>query len=120
MNTTNVPSGSPQQPTKPADFSRLEGDGTATPKDEALAALESNLQSEKDARMEERFIWLVISVILVDVIWLRNSPNSTFPIVVLILELVALLVIARRMGVNDFVQLMDRILHGFGTRGSNG
>lgn len=68
--------------------------------------------------MEERFIWIVISVILVDVIWLRNSPNPTFPFVVLILELVALLVLARRMGVNDFVQLMDRILHGIGSKGT--
>lgn len=104
-------------PEKPGgDFAQLAGD-EKTPKDAALAALESELQAEKDARREERFIWIVISVTLIDVIWLRNSPNPTFPVIVLILELIALLVIARRMGVSDFVHLMDRILHGFGQRG---
>lgn len=97
-----------------SDFKGLQGDDDDNPKkDDALAALGERLQAEKDARMEERFIWVVACVILIDVIWLRTSPNPTFPIVILILELVALLIIARRMGVNDFVKLMDRILYGF-------
>jgi hypothetical protein len=103
------------------DFTKLTGDDKTEPetkKDSALAALEGQLQAEKDARMEERFIWVVICVILIDVIWLRTSPNATFPIVILILELIALLVLARRMGVHDFVKLIDRILYGFGQKGT--
>lgn len=103
------------------DFSQLTGEDDGAPdskKDSALASLEERLQDEKDARMEERFIWIVVCVILIDVVWLRTSPNATFPIVILILELIALLVIARRMKVNDFVRLIDRILYGFGQKGA--
>lgn len=115
MNDSQPPPQSPQRPTP--NFAILAAADGESKKDDALAALESAVQAEKDARMEERFVWIVIAVILVDVIWFRNSPNPTFPIAALILELIALLVIARRMGVKDYVQLMDRILQGFGQRG---
>ena len=74
-------------------------------------------QARHAARMEERFVWIVASTILVDVIWFNGSPSVTLPIVVLILQLVALTVIGRRMGVDDFVRLVERILYGFGQKG---
>lgn len=88
-------------------------------KDQALASLEQQLQGEKDARLEERFIWIVFSVILIDVIWFAESENAALPVVVMILELVALLVIARRMQVDDYVQLVSRVLAGIGNKGGS-
>ena len=115
MNTTPTPASSSNAETPP-DFSEVT-DEPADPKDEALAALEKALDDEKDARQEERFLWLLLAVILVDVIWFSNSPNPTFPIVVLILEIVGLFILARRMGVEEAVGLLERILQGIGQRG---
>src|SRR4051812_21818516 len=110
MSTTSDSKPSPPS----ADFSQLSNGGDdhgTTPKDEALAALESDLQQEKDSRMEERFLWVVAVAILVDVIWFRDSPNPTFPIVVLVLELIALTILARRWGVEEVSSLVERIIH---------
>ncbi len=103
------------------DFASLQGDEPpskgAEKKDAALEALGESLTAEQRAQREERFIWIVIVVILVDVIWFRNASNPTFPIAILILELVALMVIARRLKVDVYVSLVERILHGISRSG---
>ncbi|HEX2559132.1 hypothetical protein [Phenylobacterium sp.] len=100
------------------DFLNLEGDDPkANKKDAALEALQEQLEGEKDARSEERFVWIVLMVILLDIIWFRDSENPTLPVVVLVLELVALMVLARRMGVDDYVTLVGRILAQIGNKG---
>lgn len=105
-----------EQPPKPVRFDRLAEEGPATKTDDALAILEREHKAEKDARSEERFIWIVVCVILVDVLWFRGVSNPTLPLVVLILQLIVLLVLARRMGIDDVVVLVDRILHSAGKR----
>lgn len=87
---------------------------------EAAARLGDELEAAKDARKEERFVWIVIVTILVDVLWFANSPNPTLPVVVLILELVVLVVLARRMGIDDVVELIDRLLHTVGSKAGGG
>lgn len=126
MNTARAPSkpkSAQSPPPRPAAeaFTDLEGDDAedSIKKDAAKAALETQLQAEKDARSEERFVWIVVVTILVDVLWFRNSSNPVLPLVVLVLELVVLLVLARRMGIDDIVQIVDRILHSVG-RGAGG
>lgn len=59
-------------------------------------------------------MWIVVVTILVDVLWFRNAANPVVPLIVLVLELVVLLVLARRMGIDDIVQIVDRILHSVG------
>jgi hypothetical protein len=119
MNTTPTPeSSSSDQPNSP-DFSQVTG-ADPSPKDEALAALEKDLEGVKDARVEERFLWIIAMVILVDVIWFENSPNPAFPIVILVLELIALIILGRRMGVSEATRLLERILQGIGQRGQGG
>ena len=99
-------------------FATLTGDPSEAAIDDAKAALERELSELKDARLEERFVWIVVTVTLLDVIWFHDSSNATLPVVAMILELVALMVLARRMGVDDFVQLIGRVLHGIGNKGS--
>lgn len=107
--------------TNTLELTELEGDdpsGKTSEKDEALAALQNQLESEKEARCEERFVWIVLAVILLDIIWFRDAENAALPVVVMILELVALMVLARRMGVDDYVELVGRILSQVGNKGS--
>lgn len=87
---------------------------------EAAARLGDELEAVKDARKEERFIWILIVTILLDVIWFADSSNATLPIVVLILQLVVLVIIARRMGIDDVVALIDRLLHSVGSKAGGG
>ncbi len=77
-----------------------------------MASLEQQLQAAKDAHTEERFIWIVVCVILVDVIWFRSATNAVVPVVVLLLELVVLFILAKRMGIEEVRALFERIMHG--------
>jgi hypothetical protein len=81
------------------------------PNAEALAALEKRLQRQLDGRKEERFCWIVVVVALFDVVLLRGTENAVAAGVVATLEILLLFVLARRLGVNDVVQLLDRLLH---------
>lgn len=86
-------------------------------KDNAKASLETQLQQEKDRRVEERFGWLVVCVILVDVLWFRNAPNAIIPIVVLLLEAILLFIFAKRMGIEEIPQLFQALIHGISRSG---
>lgn len=87
---------------------------------DAAARIADELEAAKDARKEERFLWIVVAVILVDVLWFKDSPNPTLPVVVLVLQLVVLIVLARRMGIDDVVELIDRLLHTVGSKAGGG
>jgi hypothetical protein len=82
-------------------------------KDEALDSLSKQLEAAKDARCEERFLWIIVCVILVDVLWFRNAPNPTFPVVILVLEAAGLFLLANRMGVEEpkalFLTVIQRL-----------
>lgn len=102
------------QPTPPLEAA-LTGDGS-TKSSEAQALLADQLEEAKDRRKEERFIWIVIVTLLVNVLWFKDSSNATLPIVALVLELIVLIVLAKRMGIEDVVELMDRLLHTVGSK----
>lgn len=64
------------------DFAGLVGDEPTGRVDDAINQLQKKLEAEQGARSEERFVWIMITVILVDVLWFRNALNPTIPIVV--------------------------------------
>lgn len=90
----------------------FESDDEDPEKDEALDALAKQLEAAKDGRREERFLWIVVVVILVDVLWFRNASNPVIPIVVLLLEAVILFILAKRMGIEEVSQLFERLMQG--------
>lgn len=79
--------------------------------DEASASLADKLETCMDQRKEERFIWITLTVILIDVLWFKDSPNPSLPFVILILQLVILIVIAKRLGVQDITMLLNNIVN---------
>jgi hypothetical protein len=87
---------------------------------DAAARLGDELEAAQDGRKEERFVWITIVVILVDVMWFEDSPNPALPVVVLVLQLILLVVLARRMGIDDVVELIDRFIHAVGNKGPGG
>ncbi|MGQ3016334.1 hypothetical protein [Phenylobacterium sp.] len=105
------------QPNSPESIIELEPAEESQKVADAAARLGEQLEAAQDGRKEERFVWITIVVILVDVMWFKDSPNPTLPVIVLVLQLILLIILARRMGIDDVVELIDRFLHAVGNKG---
>lgn len=79
-------------------------------RDELISRLQQEVQREKDARLEERFVGIVSLVVLLDVVFFSVMDNFGGPIALLVLELIALCAIAKRMGIETIVELISRVL----------
>lgn len=93
-----------------SDFDSLDS-SAPTKKDDSLASLEAKLSAEQDARKEERFVWILIVTIMFDCLALGGMSNSAAPIAIVTLELILLVVLAKRLGIDDVVVLIDRVLN---------
>lgn len=100
---TNTKPSTPPKPEPPKD-----DDGSKSA--EAFAELEAELEHERDRRKEERFAAIVIGVILLNIIFMHDSPSETLPLAVVLLELPLLLFLASRMGIDEIKQILDRML----------
>ena len=97
-----------------------EGEAEAEPKDEALQALQDELAALKDSRGEERFLWIVVCVILVDVLWFRDAENAVVPVIVLLLEVLVLFILAKRMGIEETRAILGRMMDGISRTSTGG
>ena len=88
---------------------KITSEKDANKKDDALAELEEKLQHARDSHREERFVWIVIVVILLDIVLMGNI-NGLLSIGLLIFEVPLLIVLARRNGVEEAAQLFDGVL----------
>lgn len=70
-------------------------------------------QAVKDDRREERFLWVCACVILFDCAVMLNAENVIAPSGIILLEVMALIVLAKRMGIEEIQELVygliDRI-----------
>lgn len=82
-----------------------------TLKDEQIERLQSLLDDERDARLEERFIYIVILVIIFDIVFFSIMQNFGGPLALLMLELLILIPIARRMGMEEIATMIDGVLN---------
>ncbi|MGK8836189.1 hypothetical protein ACRS9B_11950 [Achromobacter xylosoxidans] len=78
--------------------------------DKALANLERLLEKERDKRQEERFLFVTMIVALADAYFFKEMNNWGAPIVIGLVQLVALIVFARMCGVQEVDRLLDRIM----------
>jgi len=83
--------------------------GTPTPVDEALARVQEELAAARELRREERFGWMIVTLILLDIILLGDMKNVTTPIVILVLELIGLTILAKRLGISSAAVVLDRM-----------
>ena len=99
------------------DFADL-GEGTSPSKiDQQVQSLTDQVEGLKLGQREERLGWVIVCIILIDVIWFRNSPNPTFPIAILILQLIALFVLALRLNLPHMTQLFMALVSRIGDSG---
>ena len=75
-----------------------------------LQELQEAIQRELDARKEERLIWILIVTILFDV-YIFSSMNSMMgPLVIGIFELLAFILLARMLGMDAVISLIDKMM----------
>jgi hypothetical protein len=78
-------------------------------KDDVIADLQSKIEDATQKRNEERFIWILVIVVIIDIGFLTQANNWSAPLVIGVLELVGLVVVAEKCKVNPIIQLIDRI-----------
>lgn len=78
--------------------------------DSQITELENKLEKEKDARKEERFIWILVVTILLNVCFFMSMNSFMGPVVIGILELIVFMSVAKKMGVEEVVSLLNRMI----------
>lgn len=85
--------------------------------EQAIAALEEEVQALKDARLEERFCWVLACTIFFNMAIFANIQTVGVPLVILFLQVILLSVLARKCGMEYIVRFLDRIVEGWAKRG---
>lgn len=80
------------------------------PLEAAVEKLEERLEEAVDDRYEERFLWVVVVIILADALIFSHMENWTGPIIIGLFELVAILVLARRWRIEEVPQILAKFL----------
>ena len=82
-----------------------------------IARLEIDLDSEKEERKEERFYWICLAAFLLDIM-AYQAMGSWFPFLLLFMfQLVVLVGVAQKLGVDWAVQGIGWLLHWVSERG---
>ena len=76
---------------------------------EENAQLQQRLEHERDARKEERFYWVVVATILVDMISFPHL-GAYHASLIFLLEIVSLIGFARSWGVDWIVEFLEKVL----------
>lgn len=84
-----------------------------TTKDEQIAKIEGDLQSERDSRKQERFIWVFAIMIIFDAYFFREL-SFTACIVMMVFELIFLIIIGQFWGVNEVYIVTRNVLDAVG------
>lgn len=78
--------------------------------DEALAALQNEIQDIKNDRNEERFLLVVCIIVLLDAFIFTQMANWAGALVIGIIEIFAIAVLARRWSIEEVPQMLSKFL----------
>jgi len=104
----------PDSPKKPDRFRSLANKSAASDPQNARSTaeveLEQKLAFERDARKEDRFVFMIILVVIFNAWGLQNASTWTLPLLIGVLQLFALVVLARRFGVQEIQYWLNQFL----------
>lgn len=90
-----------------------------TKQDEQISELQKKLEAVRDARREDQFVGIVLIVLLLDVVFFSIMPTFGGPLALLVLELLILIPLARRMGMEEIATILSRVLHRMADKADN-
>lgn len=76
-----------------------------------IASLETSLDTEREDRQEERFRWIVVTSLLLDVVAVSALDGSWLFLPIFMLQLIVLIGFAKAYGVDWAEQLIGQLLH---------
>lgn len=82
----------------------------ADPRDEVIAALEKEIENLKNKYDEDKFLWFLGALAVFDVAALLRAENWTGPVVIGIIQLIAVIVMANRCRVDVVAPLIDKLV----------
>ncbi len=88
----------------------LHDDLEPTQKDELIQALQADLNTERDERKEERFIWLFIVMLVFDAFIFIQMSTWTGPAAILVLQMLLMIVLGRRWQVDEIWTLTTKLI----------
>lgn len=86
-------------------------DAEPSKKDQQIEELQTQLEAERDGRKEDRFVGIVALVLLLDVVFFSVMPTFGGPLALLVLQLLVLIPLAKRMGMEEIAEILSRVLH---------
>jgi hypothetical protein len=98
-----------EQPKSIADLQELIGEPPSQ-KDEQINQLQEQLAYERDARREDRFIFIITVVLLLDVVFFSVMDSFGGPLALLVIELMILIPLAKRMGMEELAVIFYNVL----------
>lgn len=78
--------------------------------DDALAALQNEIQDLQNSRNEERFLLVAIIVVLVDALIFSSMENWAGALVIGVIEIFAIAVLARKWRIEEVPQILSKFL----------
>lgn len=85
------------------------GDDPVDPRDDQIAELQKSKQDLENKLYEERFLWILVIVVIINMFVLTRSDNWAAPLVLGIFQLVGLVVVASKCRVDPIMPLLDRL-----------
>lgn len=94
-------------------FEKFKNHDSDNNKDKAIAALEEEVHKLKDRLSEERFYWIFGIIIGIDLFAFAHMESWGGPVSIAILELIGLIALANKCGVDVIVTLTERVIAGW-------
>ena len=88
-------------------------EGTQSAEDQEISTLSESAQQSERKKNEERLIWSLCVLILLNVCLLKDCETWTFPVLIGVFELMLIVLLGQTLRVSFFKILMDKILDSF-------
>lgn len=80
----------------------------------AAGELGDDVERAIDSRSEERFIWIMVCIILFDCLIFMHMESWSGPLVIGIIQLVLIIALAKKLRVDQIAGLLTRFMHRVG------
>ena len=91
-----------------------------TKQEKQIEELQDELAFEKDARREDQFVFIIVVVILFDIVFFTLMPTFGGPLALLVLQLLILIPLARRMGMDEIATILNGVINRLAGKAGNG
>jgi len=85
--------------------------GSKQPANSAASDLEKSNSCLKSAMLEERFLWVAVIILIIDILSFGSMETWAAPVTITVIELVILVIVAKKCEVAEVSQYLDKILN---------